>query len=407
MAQLLVRVGIDGTGFQAGMAALERRAAKMNTNLASSMGRAFAVGAAVAVGRSLINNASSFEDMAASSGTTAENMQKIAYAAKQSGSEVGDFQTAMQNLAKARSEALQDPSGDKAQAFGKLGINIEELRTLRDMGALLVRVSDGVKKVNLDANSTPVILSLIGAKNTVVLPAMQAGLRAAGDEAERLNLIMGGGTTSTLDKVGDKMEALSTGIRKVGADILTFLIMPFTTIHTAIMQIPAAFELVAGYIQLGNRKLQKEMHEMGIPGLGNHDHDALIKKSEERIAFAKSELDRLTNEHLDIFDPKAGKPKPGIVLPDPDEDPSKEKSTGKGSSIFDSGPDKSPFSMSADSLTRVGGFAGGAKASIIGDILGRQQLKEQRDTNAILLRMERNLAIANSPQIHRDTEGSL
>jgi hypothetical protein len=173
------------------------------------------------------------------------------------------------------------------------------------------------------------------------------------------------------------------------------------------MQIPAAFELVAGYIQLGNRKLQKEMHEMGIPGLGNHDHDALIKKSEERIAFAKSELDRLTNEHLDIFDPKAGKPKPGIVLPDPDEDPSKEKSTGKGSSIFDSGPDKSPFSMSADSLTRVGGFAGGAKASIIGDILGRQQLKEQRDTNAILLRMERNLAIANSPQIHRDTEGSL
>jgi hypothetical protein len=95
------------------------------------------------------------------------------------------------------------------------------------------------------------------------------------------------------------------------------------------------------------------------------------------------------------------------VLPAPDEDPSKEKSTGKGSSIFDSGPDKSPFSMSADSLTRVGGFAGGAKASIIGDILGRQQLKEQRDTNAILLRMERNLAIANSPQIHRDTEGSL
>lgn len=407
MPELKVRVGIDGTGFQVGMAAIERRLGKVNTNLASTIGRSFAVGAAAAAGRGLINAAGKFEDMAAASGTTAENMQKIAYAAKLSGSEVGDFQTAMRNLAKARSDALEDPSGDKATAFGKLGINIEELRTLRDMGALLVRVSDGVKKVNLDANSTPVILSLIGAKNSVVLPAMQAGLREAGEEAERLNLIMGSGTTSTLDKVGDRLDRLSMGIRKVGADLLTFLLMPFTTIHTAIMQIPAAFEVVGGLLQLGNAKLQREMHKLGIPGLGGVDHDAAVKRAEQRLDFAKSELQRLSDEHANIYDPNVVSTKGGQVLDDPEEAIAKEKKGSGWSGVLDSKEGKTPFSMSADAATKIGGFIGGSTPGMINTLLGSQQLAETKKSNAILLRMEQALQRNNAPGNHFDNEGSL
>lgn len=392
MAELRVRVGVDGTGFQAGMAAIERRAQKFNTNLAGTIGKSFAAGAVLAGARSLTNFAGKFEDMAKASGTTAENMQAIAYAAKLSGGEIEDFQTAMRNLAAARKDALESPTGDKAAAFGSLGISVDELRGLKDMGQLLMRVSDGVKKVNVDANSLPVILSLVGARNIAVLPAMKEGLREAADEAQRLNLIMGKGTTGALDAVGDRVDTLFMGLRKIGADLLVLLVKPFTTIYTSIMQIPAAFELMGGQLEASLARMEIALSKFAnktgwgkdlLPALNGSNPEASLKKAEARIAFAKAELERLSNEHADIYDTKAKKDAP-LVLPDPEEE-IKKAAKEKEESGHDFSREKNPFSMSADSATKIGGFIGGTSPGIIADILGRQQLATQQ-------RIERNTA---------------
>lgn len=401
MADLKVRVGVDGTGFNAGMNAIERRARQasvnINRNLATTIGRSFALGAGASAAKGLLDFAGKFEDMAKASGTTAEHMQAIAYAAKQSSSDVEGFALAMKNLASARSDALKNPDGEKAKAFGALGIGGGELRQLSDMGALLFRVSDGVKAVNLDANSLPVILSLIGAKNMTVLPAMKSGLRDAADEAERLNLIMGRGTTSTLDSVGDKLGTVGAGLRKIGADILVLVVKPFTTLYTAIMQIPAAFELLGGNINLATTKLEK--------ALGMAGADARIKEAQDRIKFAKGELDRLSNEHADIYDfnkPKKG----GVAIQSPEEEKAIEKvlkEKAESEASF-SGPAGSPFGMSADSATKIGGFIGGTNPGIIADILGRQQLAAQQQ---IARNTAELLAWMRSRNFTLDDEGSL
>lgn len=316
MAELIVRIGGDNSGFAAvanQTVGIGRKLAKdLGSTLAGRVGAAGALYAIQRASKEAIGFASDMTDSAAAVSTTTDRMQELNYAATQSGARSNDMVTAMRNLAAARQDALKNPGGDKAQAFAGIGIGPQELAALTDMGNLLFRVGDAVKGVNLDANSLPQILSLIGARNMAVLPAMKAGLREAADEAHRLNLILGKDTVSSLDKLGDSTDRAILKLKRPIAELVLFLAKALTTIQTGIEQLPALAELVAGQIAVAMSKIQIVFDK-------SPEAKRVLKLAEERVAFAKSELDRLSNEHANIYDPTVGaRPKPGTAPDDPD-----------------------------------------------------------------------------------------
>lgn len=204
---LIFRIGTDNTDFDKGINAArssaERAASGMSAAFKRHLAAAFSIGAISAASKKVIDYGSHNNDLAEASGIAREQIQELDYAMKQNGATVEDAVKAARELSKARAEALKEPEGDKARAFQQFGIGPDELKNLDNGGALLNRLSQAFKGVAVDANSLPFILELIGAKNQVVIPAMIAGLRQAGDEARRLGLLLDDATVKSLDAAGD------------------------------------------------------------------------------------------------------------------------------------------------------------------------------------------------------------
>ncbi|HEU0011606.1 MAG TPA: hypothetical protein VFT34_17450 [Verrucomicrobiae bacterium] len=204
---LIFRLGTDNTDFNKGLGqarrSMDQAASGMSASLKRNFAAAFSIGSLSAAAKKTIDYASHIDDLSKASGIARETIQEFDYAMRQNGATIDDAIKGARELSKARAEALADPQGPKARLFEQFGIGPNELKNLSNGGDLLKRLSDALKGVNVDANSLPAILDLIGAKNQVIIPAMIDGLREAGDEARRLGLLLDDATVKSLDAAGD------------------------------------------------------------------------------------------------------------------------------------------------------------------------------------------------------------
>jgi hypothetical protein len=448
MAELKVRIGGDATGFAAAVSQAQgignRFALNMNKTLAGSIGSAFAGGAVIAAGKNLVDFAGHMTDLADAAGLTTTKLQELSFAGMQSGATPEDWAKAARNLANARADALKNPSGDQAQAFTKLGIGPEQLAGLGNTGDLIDAVGAAVQRLNIDANSTPFILDLIGNRGSVILPAMKAGLAEAADEAHRLNSVLSADAAASLDKLGDEGSKAAARFKVMGAEIALFFLRAIDVISTGIQALVPATMNVVGHIQKA----------AGFDKAGQSNIDA-----------AQAERTRLRNELLDRYDNKVKPKAKGVDLGTPEaktkedaEDKARAKEAAKLASIYKhiaelneriarahmtdaevlarmktkldelkarqkeiaegegndpltiaqdkeeiaaleadiaeregraKPKDNNKFGMKSDSATSVGALIGGyATGGMVNDILGRQQLTETqkvaRNTEAML-----------------------
>lgn len=232
---LIFRLGTDNRDFNRGMKDVVGRARvasqEMQSNFTTALGGAARGLGTILAGyvtaaqlKNLTDFAGRFRDMSDRTGVAAETLQELDFALKQSGSSVEMVEKAMRKLGEARQAALGDPSGKAASQFGALGISVSELQNLRDSGDLFLRMAQAIEKTNLDANSLPVILDLIGAKNAEVLPAMASGLREAAMEARRLGLIWDEELIVKMDDLGDAIEANLARLKRPMAEFTLFML---------------------------------------------------------------------------------------------------------------------------------------------------------------------------------------
>lgn len=285
---LIFRLGTDNSDFNAGInnatARAKSAAAKMGQNFQASIGGglkgafagALSVGAVVGASRHAIEVASNLQDMSDATGVSVERLQELDYALSLTGGSLDDAKKAFKELAKARAEALKNPAGDKAKAFEQFGIDLETLKNVSDPSELLVRLSDAVKGANLDLNSTPVLLELIGARAGSILPAMSMGFAEAGQQARDLGLIVSNEVNAALDDMGDRMTTL-------GKKANTFLAPFAKVIGDTFDTLLNGFDIISGGFEEIFVKLRTEKN-VGPVGL----IDAFVKgtqgRAEEQVA---------------------------------------------------------------------------------------------------------------------------
>ena len=79
-------------------------------------------------------------------GISAEDLQKLGFAAEASGIEVGTLEMALQRFTRRAADSAKDGTGPAQQAFDALGISITRADgTLKDNISLLKEVADGFK----------------------------------------------------------------------------------------------------------------------------------------------------------------------------------------------------------------------------------------------------------------------
>ncbi len=175
-----------------------------------------------------IEYAAKIYDVGEALGVSTDKVQELDYALKQNGATMEDGVKAMRKLAVARAAALEDPKGKQAMAFQKFGIGPEALAATESPAELFVMLSDAIKGTEMDLNSLPPLLDLIGARQTAVIPAMVAGLRDAGEAAASFGLIMDSENVEALhaaEQATDRLsKAFSVGLAPAIAEVSKWLL---------------------------------------------------------------------------------------------------------------------------------------------------------------------------------------
>jgi hypothetical protein len=356
---LVGRITLNASAFEAGLNSVQASAARVGATLTRAFAPALSAAAVTAAARRSIAYASRISDLAKATGISAEDLQEFDHAMHQNGATMEDATKAAKNLAKARAEALADPNSAKAGAFGKLGIGADELSRLSDSGALLKRLSDALKGVNVDANTLPIVLELIGDKSMAVIPALVAGLRDLGAEAREGGLVMKGETVAALDELGDKLDAFGKKVTVGLAPVLTTLldwVEAFVDKWEAGM---SGILTMFGKLQTMNfggkspLGILQEVLDAGALGTIEAEGDIAVEKLTKRLAAAKA------GRRLDI-DPGAANNHAALAelmrlrdfLAGKDDPAFRRKQIGEQMAALDAGAQGGPLTLK-DMLTRT------------------------------------------------------
>jgi len=218
---ILARLGLDSSGFQAGVNQAESAAKglgeSINSELKGQLASAFSVAAVAAAGKAVMDYADKIGNMSDRLGISTDELQRFDYAARQSGSSLETFQGVFEKLSVAREEALE--GNEKiVESFARLGVAMDDLKNRR-LDELIKIIARTVQAG--DAQALLPALRDVGGKGAgELIPTFQAGLDETGSQAP----IISAEDIEALKQAGDNFSALVQTLQADFAPVVSFLI---------------------------------------------------------------------------------------------------------------------------------------------------------------------------------------
>lgn len=165
-------------------------------------------------------SAAKIDDLAKRTGAATRDLQRLGFAAQQSGSSMEVVADALRNLDRALVKGAKD-SGPAAEALRALGLTTTELIDL-PAEAKFNRIADAIAKVENPALQTKIAMDLFGGAGAELVPVLDegsAGIKALGDQAEKLGIVLGDDAVKAAADFDDQMGALKGQLAAVGRNI--------------------------------------------------------------------------------------------------------------------------------------------------------------------------------------------
>jgi len=246
------------------------------------------VGGLVSITKAAIDQGDAFNKMSQKTGIAVEDLGKLQYAADLSGVSAEALQKGLTSLAVGMVEAASG-AGPMAEEYKKLGINLRNtdgtmkssLDVLGELADRFQQMPDGVEKTNL---AVDIFGKKLGAEMIPLLNIGAAGLKAMGDEAQNLGLVMSGELAKKSEEFNDNLSRLTKLSSAAGIEIANALI-------------PSLNALITEYLDARKAGLSFMDSLLGI-GLSNP-----LKTAKEQIADLGNEIKRLKeiNATVDPF----------------------------------------------------------------------------------------------------------
>lgn len=217
MADLNVKVGLDRSGFQTGLAAMENAASGFGRNLGGIIAGAFSFTAITQQFSAALSQAGRLQDLSDSFGVSAESLQRIGNAAAESGGSIEDVGRALAKLGVNAQQAFNS-GGPMAEAFAAIGVTGQELIRLSPE-QLFYRLSAAMNDGSLAGRDLAVAKELLGRGFATLMPVLkmtEEQIRAVGEAAG----IMSDDAVAKLDSFGDSWGRLSNQVKVRAAEII-------------------------------------------------------------------------------------------------------------------------------------------------------------------------------------------
>lgn len=198
------------------------------------------VASLVGTTKAVIDQADALSKMSQKTGLAVEDLSRLQYAADMSGVSAEALQKGLTALAIGMAEAATG-AGPMAEKYAKLGISVRNadgtMKSSRDVLGELAdqfqKMPDGVEKTNL---AVAFFGQKLGADMIPMLNAGRAGLKAMGDEAEALGVVMSGDLAKKAEEFNDNMERLGKLSSALGISIAGSLVPALNDMLAAFLE---------------------------------------------------------------------------------------------------------------------------------------------------------------------------
>lgn len=217
MADLNVKVGLDRSGFQTGLAAMENAATGFGRNLGGILAGAFSFTAITQQFSAALSQAGRLQDLSDSFGVSAESLQRIGNAAAESGGSIEDVGRALARLGVNAQQAFNQ-GGQLAESFAAIGVTGQDLIRLSPE-QIFYRLAAAMNDGSLAGKDLAVAKELLGRGFATLMPVLkmtEEQIRAVGEAAG----IMSDDAVAKLDQFGDSWGRLSNTVKVRAAEII-------------------------------------------------------------------------------------------------------------------------------------------------------------------------------------------
>jgi hypothetical protein len=205
----------DSLALERTLARVSKRFAAWGASLRSigtrmGMAAGAGAGAALLAARTFDQAGSNLLDMSKRTGLSVEMLSELGYAAKQTGAEISDVETA----AKFMNKAIADNDGT---ALRELGLSLEELRAASS-DERFARVAQAIAAISDPSMRAAAALQVFGRSGTNVLP-MLTEMNALRSEARQIGVTWTRAEAEAADAYGDSVTRVTASIKKAVAVI--------------------------------------------------------------------------------------------------------------------------------------------------------------------------------------------
>ncbi|WP_444893447.1 hypothetical protein ACJJIE_02610 [Microbulbifer sp. TRSA001] len=254
-------------GFEKGLGKAEKSTEKWQKTVKSSVSavnKAFAAGTVAAAGAlavmtsRVIEQSAEIENLSAVANTSAEEFQRMSYAAQRYGVEQDKVADILKDTSDKVGDFLQTGAGPMADFFENIapqvGVTAEEFRNLSGRDALGLYVSS-LEKANLSQSEMTFYMEAIASDATLLLPLLRNNgkeLGRLGDEAEDVGAVLSDLDLQQLGEVRKNLDKLKGAFDGFEKEVVTGS-LPAIKDLTELLQDPATIQaataLTSGLIQ--------------------------------------------------------------------------------------------------------------------------------------------------------------
>jgi hypothetical protein len=239
LGQLVVNLSANVTSFTSAMSKAAYTADSTMQGIAKSakiagavLGTALVAGAGALANemRKMIDAADALGKTAQKVGVSAEKLSVFQYAAELSGLSAESLSASLVKLNKA--------AADGNKGFDAMGISVKNADgTLKSTDSLLVEVADKFSKYKDSAEKTALAVQIFGKAGAEMLPFLNLGaegLKKMQTEAEKLGIVIGGGTTQAAEAFNDNLTRLSMVKKGIVNQITTAMLPSLVSLTDAL-----------------------------------------------------------------------------------------------------------------------------------------------------------------------------
>lgn len=239
MADPKITITGDATGAITAIKRLKTEMGGLQELAAKAVGISVAgisVAKLVDITKTVIDTGDALTKMSQKTGIAVEDLSKLEYAADLAQVSHEALNKGLTNLA-VNMVSVATGVGPVAEEFKKLGISVRNADgTMKSSGAVLSELADkfadmpdGVEKTNL---AVDIFGKKLGAEMIPLLNAGAAGLKAMGDEAQSLGLVMGSDLAKKSEEFNDNLERMHKLSGALGISIANALIPSLNALIT-------------------------------------------------------------------------------------------------------------------------------------------------------------------------------